>query len=740
MKKISKCIGAFLIALIIAISPISTNIVFAAEDTTAPQLVSAEVLSNSVKAGDSFQVKVRIKENETGLIRATIQFNDSKYGLVAAYVDTSWETPLYSSGQQYIEHIFTIPTRADFIGGDWYIGYLVLYDQKNNSSQYYTLVNSNDNKLYSDSFKPQHVVLGKTHVNVTGGTAAVPRPVVNSIKLLTPTVEKGQKLKLELSVTSMKPLASASVYMHKDDWTDQVHPEIYGMPQGAGTQKVILEIPIDNKRHIGNWEIQDIRFTDIDGNHAHYTNQLMDGYIGDYFHEAPGKFDLLKFTITGVQGDEIAPVPNSLKVLNDELSVTKPGILYLQLDLTENETGVSKIDFKYFPVIDSQESVGFIGWNSITLNPQEYNGGEDIVTRLDKPLKTGTHILEVPIPQRIPNGNYRVRVELFDGADNPSHWSTYDDVYADFIIKDEFDYKFELGVTNKELLSAVKNLNEGEVGRILLSDKSSDNIITKEILDSIANQKKKLVCYRDGYQWIFDGKKIQPHKTKDINLTTRIYVVDGKYLSSGKQAIALSFENNGKLPGNIEFRFKSTFIRDYFGREELLKLYHVQHPETGYEADIDYIQSDYAKIPDNQAMFKIVLENSKDAWCSVNLNHNSKYVISDTELTRLSEKQAANLQAQSNNNNQSSKPVTTIGSNSASSELTVSEDSGVSSELTESQENNRDPASVAPKKMSAIVVIIIVLACALVLGIALALTFPKSRAIIKEFINKYRLK
>ena len=42
MKKISKCIGAFIMALIIAISPISTNIVFAAEDTTAPQLVSAE--------------------------------------------------------------------------------------------------------------------------------------------------------------------------------------------------------------------------------------------------------------------------------------------------------------------------------------------------------------------------------------------------------------------------------------------------------------------------------------------------------------------------------------------------------------------------------------------------------------------------------------------------------------------------------------------------------------------------
>ncbi len=729
MKRFIKNIGACLIALILAISPMSALPVGAAEDATPPQLVSVEVLSDTVKAGGSFQVRIKVKESETGLVRAIIQFNDKKLGMVTAYEDKTWETPVYSSGQSYIEYTFTIPTRKDFIGGDWYVGHLQFFDQKGNHTDYFGVYNSGESKLYSDSFKPQHNVFGKIHTNVTDGAANVLRPVINSVKILNPTVEKNQNLKIELNVTSTEPIVHAALYLYKNNMSDEFYPSTYDIPQGTGTQTFTIEIPIDSTRHIGDWEIQDLRLYDAKNNEAHYTNQLTGGYFADYYKESPGKFDLLKFNITGVAGDETAPVPNSIKVLNDELTVTKPGILYLQIDITEEGTGVSCVDLKYLPIEDSQEVLGRLGWSVIGLKEYDTNGGYDIFTTIDKPLKTGTHTLEVPIPSTILNGEYRMHVELTDGADNKSHQSFFDKVYADFFVKDEFDYKFELGITNGGLLSSVKNLKEGEAGKILLSSNSSENVLSKEILDAIANQKKNLVCYRDGYQWIIDGKKIQPHKTKDINLTTRIYVVEGKYLSSGKQAIALSFANNGKLPGNIEFRFKSAFIRDFFGKEELLQLYHVEHPEKGYEEDIDYIQSDYARIPDNQAMFKIVLENSKDAWCSVNLNHNSKYVVSDQKLTKLSSKQVAALQGNSSKNNAQSSE---LASSTASDEETSSQTDNTVSDVISSQ-------PTAPKKENDPVgIVVIIVVCIVILTAALFMALPKTRNLIKKVFDKMK--
>jgi len=732
MKKIFKLLGACVLALIITVSPINTPLVSAAEDSTAPKLMAIDVLSSTVKAGDSFKVRIRVDESETGLSRAIIQFNERKFGLVTAYEDKIWESPVYSSGSNYIEYTFTIPTRKDFVGGNWYIGYITLYDQKGNSIYYESNASSTENKLYSRDSKISHTVSGNININVSGGTTTVPRPIINSIKILNPSVEKGQSVRLELNVTTSEPLSSASFYLYTDNMSDEFYPITYDMPKGTGTLTFKIEIPMDASRHIGNWEIQDIYLNDTKENSAHFTNQLTGGYFADYYKEAPGKFDLLKFELTGIAGDETAPVPNSIKVLNDELTVTKPGILYLEVDITEEGTGVERIDFKYMPIIDSQESPAFLGWSRVCVKGRDNGDGYDVLASIDKPLKTGKHLLEVPIPAKIVNGKYRMHIELYDGAENGSLQSYFDKVYADFFINDEFDYSFELGITNKNLLEKVRAMKDGEAGKILLSSRSAENIITKEILDSIANQKKILVCYRDGYQWIFDGKKIQPHKTKDINLNTRIYVVDGKYLSSGKQAIALSFANNGKLPGNIEFRFKSAFIKDYFGKEELLQLYHVQHPEIGYEEDINYIQSDYARIPNNQAMFKIVLENNKDAWCSVNLNHNSKYVISDTSITKLSQKQVAALQKNP------SKPSAGGSKPTQSEPVNSSVSNQINSQQSNSENISSQPSVPVKKHNDVGVLTIIIILCCLAVGAGLAFAIPKSRATIKKLFSKLK--
>ena len=460
MKKFVKGIVSIAITLIISLSPVSLMPASAAEDSTPPKLMSVEVLSSSVKAGESFKVRVKIDESETGLSRIIIQFNDRKYGMVTAYEYKIFETPLYSSGKNYIEHTFTIPTRKDFIGGEWHIGYMVLYDEKGNSMYYESNFSVKENKLYSRNSKFSHTVSGNISINVSGGTSSVPRPTINSVEILNPEVEKGQNLKVKLSVTSPVALSYVSFYIPKTNWTDEFNYVAYDMPSGTGTKTFTIEIPIENSRHIGEWEIQDIYVRDAKNTDAHFTNQLTGGYFADYYKESPAKFDLLKFNITGIAGDETRPISNSIRVLNDELTVTKPGILYLEVDITEEGTGVECFDFHYMSVVNSVESPAFSGWARVCTKKYDNGDSADTITIIDKPLKTGKHILEVPIPAKIVNGQYRMHLELRDGADNISHHTNYENIYDDFCVKDEFDYSFEISITNKTLLEKVNAMQE----------------------------------------------------------------------------------------------------------------------------------------------------------------------------------------------------------------------------------------------------------------------------------------
>ena len=730
MKKIFKGVVTSLLVFIMMISSVDAVNVIAAEDTTAPELISVEVEPSSIKAGQDVKVKVKIKEAGTGLVKAFVQLNNSKDGDVMAYEDFNFETPLYSSKNKYIEKVFVIHTKENSAKGDWYLGCLDLTDQKGNTARYWGSADNNNILLNGEI-----ALTEKIHINVTANKGDTTRPKINSISIQTPTVEKPGNLKIKLNLSEKKEIFNAQISISKADKSYVQVLDNYKSTDGNGNY--IIEIPIDSKIHNGEWEVDDIYIYDEAGNEIHYTSRTCMGYLENMEGFYKEKFDLLKFNIVGTAGDETKPVIKSVKVLNEGALVSKPGILEVEVEVVEDGEGIDQIDIVYEIPVDVEDTVLFESVeNSLSgcyfaVKGKELYFEDTPTIILDKPLKTGKHILEVPVNSVRPNGEYIVYVaNAKDGADNE---------YRDqsraprsfFTLVDEYEYAFEMGIGNPGLRDAVKALKDGEVGRIMLGKESSENILPKQVLNDIAGRDKTLVCYRDGYQWIFRGLDIEPSKTKDLNLTTRTFTIDGENLSSGKKAVGISFENNGELPGKVEFRFKTAFVKNFFGNEEALKLYHVENSEGGYETDIDYQETDYEQIPPKKANIQVVLEE-KDAWCYVDLTHNSKYVLSDSKITKLSKNPTSSKP--SSNNGTTNSDITSSADQTDTNQDSSTE-SGLSIEENDSSLNADKPQISEPKpKKNYDAVIVIVVLLILLLAVAAGVF-----VLIKKGINPIKI-
>lgn len=641
MKRVLKTI--FLFALCFLVVFISTNrmSVVAAEDTTAPKLIFVEVKETAITAGEAIEVRVKVEESGTGLVSALVQYNHSKSGDIMVCETIHFDKPLYSSKNKYIEQVFTVPTRTNAVGGDWFLGYLEFTDQKGNFSRY--CGNPNNEEIRLDGKTSGFVA--KTHVSVSGTTGDATKPQINAIQIGESVVEKPGELKIQARISEGERICNVQIDLESK--ADRFVYQESAITSVDGKGNYVIRIPIGENRHVGDWSVTDVRFSDDSGNAIHYTSGKCDGFFSEYSGIYEEKFSLLTFTVTGQAMDEVAPSVTGIEVLNDETSVYKPGILKVRVNIVEDGDGVSGLYLMYeIPVDFDNPADGSAVANSrggcyFALKGTEPYFSDTPVVSFDKPLKTGSHVFEIPVPSVKPNGEYILYIDhVKDKAENEKRYGSKAGVFSKFTVVDEYEYAFETGITNDALRDYVKALEEGEVGRILLDQDPARNVITKQVLGDIAGSDKTLICYRDGYQWIFRGNELDKSKVKDLSLTVRVFEIDGDDLSSGKAATGISFESNGELPGKVEFRFKTAFVKEFFGKEENLLLYHVENSEGGYETEIDYEESEYEQIPPKEANIQVILEE-KDAWCYVDLVHNSKYVLSDRKLTKLSKATAA---------------------------------------------------------------------------------------------------
>ncbi len=607
---------------------------YAEEDITAPRLISVEVLTPNVNAGDSIRVKIEVEETGTGITEAGIglvRFAENIRDYRYKSSNVVYDSPQYSSEDEYFTIIFDIPTDQSIIGGEWMVSRITLVDAKGNDDLIGWGVPSN----YIKSQRFETVYEFDRTIQVSGGQSeeVFKYPVLNSIKIQEKDLTPSDNLTIELNVTCELGLSSFDLgFIHrKDNMEFSYHAE--PTTTKKGTHDHVIKVPLPSNIHNGEWELINLYINDgADGNGGYYTyyttNEGEEGWFVNS-NNYDDKFEMLTFNITGGVTDTEKPLVTDISILMDDKVVQKPGMVPFKVDILEEDSGVTSlvVEAVYYKKVNTEDDSDEIETIIYTYNAKGFGppegAGYPEAQSFSKPLTTGSYTFYFPVGSKAEKGEYDFYVwELIDAAGNLSQENSYEGkrLVDKFKIEDEFDYDFEIGIDNPAFLSKVKGMDEGEAGRILLN-KRKDNILKKKVLDAISGKDKKLVFYLGGYQWIMDGKTINKEKTKDLDLTVKVKVTAGNADTANNDVVLLTFADNGELPGPVQFRFKSAFMKDYFGDYDALRLYYLEEGSSGS------INLDEVDDPN----FQVILDGS-DAWCYVDLTHNSKYLVSGSKL------------------------------------------------------------------------------------------------------------
>lgn len=389
-----------------------------------------------------------------------------------------------------------------------------------------------------------------------------------------------------------------------------------------------MDVQLPYNAKLGNWIVEEVELTDKSGNTSRY--ELGSG------ETASGK-TLCRWALGRVRADAVAadyfrvgvpedrevkppaPVITSVKVLNANSIVQRPGVLRLQVGVHEESGATTRIS------IDARREDG-----------RSYASGSF------GPYKSGMYVLDIPIPAEAYVGKWKLNLSLSDGFGNytvlsasdsknesgistvktgyyRSSASSYDQVIylPGFQVEDEFHYAVNLSLSHPGLANLIKQMKDGDAARVRIDGKG---VLPSAVFDAIRGTEKTVVCWSDSYQWVFNGKDIV-RPSKDVNLLLEIGKINGQDLGIKDDAVFLDFKSNGVLPGKVQVRFKSDYLYRFAGVKGTLKLFYVNGPECTQE-------------PTN---FDLVFDGA-DKWCHVDIAHNSRFLIAAQAITSVKTK------------------------------------------------------------------------------------------------------
>lgn len=587
------------------ISPVVNSITIYNPNSSSPLFIDAQ--------GEMcFDIEITEEESGVGLITCTFintkDENDSKF-LTLYDCDRDGTPPLFS-GKHTIR--FSMPKYADnnpdnlFGDGSYELYSMAVWDEKGN-----------------DSFAELETVCEHKVIRVFNAEEYEPdltAPVINSISFENiDQVERHGVLRATVDITE-EGSGVSDIYLSVAEGEDEV--DEYGFEIDnkdwytcdcrilgnhskylhTGTYSVEWTMPSDISCGTHPFSIS---VEDRDGNSTSYPDE------GNAL-EMPGE-------ITVVESDNVdstRPVVNSVSF--HEESLVLPNVLNMDIDLVEEDSGVKQID------LEMRDENGNCAWFSV------YN---------EKRWFTGTHQIKVPIGPFVENGTYHISLmHVWDDSEEdpytgwPGTWyenpADYDDpLYPienspQISMTSPFDIAYSTsGFNTNGIIRAVESMDNGQVAVI---DSRKCKIVPKRVFEAIAGKDILLVFQDDDVQWVFDGKKIEKTKCKDIDLTTRIYLKNGKPFGFIKDEpiLIIDFMENGELPGETEVRINNAYISaKYTGGEDYLMQSYLKDGLAIVE------DTDVAVDNDEAAVLKITHNSSHGITSKKNLVSISKATV-----------------------------------------------------------------------------------------------------------------
>ena len=208
----------------------------------------------------------------------------------------------------------------------------------------------------------------------------------------------------------------------------------------------------------------------------------------------------------------------------------------------------------------------------------------------------------------------------------------HDDIVTTYTNGNNYDFNIELKILDNNNATKVYNneeVNEETIKNIASTDtkESKDNkdtkdiiinatgnsVISKEVFNSIKGTEKKLIIKYQNNEVIFNGKDIIEAKDIDASIKTTCISDDetSKIITNNGYVVNLS--DNGTIPGKEIIRIKATQeMKDYFGKKKLFVYY--------YDKE--------------NSKFTLIAKNitSKEDFYEFAVEHNSKYILTDTKI------------------------------------------------------------------------------------------------------------
>ena len=632
----------WLMAILLAVSSVpfvfSGGAAFAdtSEDAVAPQITSVEIVGGDqpYAPGGTVTVRIGFVEEGTGVSSASVDFileddfqvgTSSAGGYAYGFVD-------YASAPQYtgtLDLEVTLPENAH--PGAWRISSVGLADQRGNSTGF-SLVYYDDGRfeliegvtgdtLEAPGFSVKEIEQGRDYIS----------PVVKSVCIADADVAKraGETMTVVAEVVedgSGVVTASCTVRLKNDSWNEgssmggtlaDGYVE-YEAPLKSGVFEIPVTLPENAKA--GGWIIGSISFTDQSGNSVSMNyeyNEVTDEY---WLADSPttnripnADFDVIA---TAAGEDRTSPEILGVGIVGSDI-VNRPGVVRVEVRFKDEGSGVASVSVDATPNAYSNGTVGSLSeaYGTVEL-------GEPVVGE-------GSVIVEIPIGSKSMLGGWKVTsVSVRDAAGNDGYAYIYghgDEEYYNyfniqgeevlaprFTVEDEFEFAFEMALSNPRLQEAVEGIEEGYAARILID---GDGVLSEGVLAAIAGKDVTLVCYKDAYQWVINGNDIV-NEPKGLDLDVDIIQESGYHYDVDEDVVRLVFYPNGQLPGPIQLRFKSDYLYTFAGLEGSLHLYYLDNGE--------YVEED----GDIDLVF-----DGTDKWCYATFTHNSEFVVSPCELS-----------------------------------------------------------------------------------------------------------
>lgn len=315
--------------------------------------------------------------------------------------------------------------------------------------------------------------------------------------------------------------------------------------------------------------------------------------------------------------DSKAPEITAVRVSSDD--VTRPGVVTVEIDVHGEDCGIVEAG-----AVVNRTAYDAGGGSSNDRVGEHWEG---------KSIYDGTIKIDIPISSEAELGLWHVsNVWIYDSVGKGQTLNSFGSIDSDldyycyfringayvlnptFTVKDEFEYDSKVALSNPKLLSRIAAMDEGKTMGIVIDD-DSNGILPKAAFDSIKGLDKRIVAYKDGYQWVFYGKDID-NETKDIDLRVKVKMVQGEEFLTNQNAVNVIFANNGILPCTTQFRLKSDYLYKLNQITGRMYLYYIRNGVPELEANPN---------------FDLAFDGT-DKWCYFDVNHNSSFVVTGSKV------------------------------------------------------------------------------------------------------------